>query len=137
MATKLVGGCLCGGVRYEGSVAEAQGMHCFCKDCQRSTGSASATFVVVPQSQIEVTGTPRGYTKAGESGGSVTRYSCGECGSQLYSEVEVMPGMYFLKLGTLDDSSVVTPAVAIWTDSKPEWAHLEGLAATFGKNPTG
>ena len=80
-------------------------------------------------------GERKGYTKPGDSGNTVTRYSRTECGSQLYSEVQILPGTYFVKLGTLDDSSAVTPQVAIWTDSKPDWANLEGLSATFGKNP--
>lgn len=135
MTTILKGGCLCDAVRYEGEVEDAQGMECYCKDCQRSTGSACAVFVPVPKSQLAVSGETKGYTKPGDSGGTVTRYSCAECASQLYSEVQRVPGLYFLKLGTLDDPSTVTPSVAIWTDSKPEWVHLEGHAATFGKNP--
>jgi hypothetical protein len=71
--------------------------HCHCRDCQRCTGSGFATFVVVPEAAFELSGEPRGFTVTGESGGSVTRSFCPSCGSQLYSQVTIMPGFFFVK----------------------------------------
>lgn len=124
------GGCLCGEVRYaidrEGISAQA---HCQCRDCQRATGSAFATFCFVPEPSFRAErGEPRGFSVVGASGGSVERFFCAACGSQLYSEVGTMPGMKFVKAGSLDDASWMNPQMVLWCDSAQPWVSLpEGL----------
>jgi hypothetical protein len=91
------GGCLRGAVRFALDRSAVVGAnHCHCRDCQRATGSAFASFCMVPEPAFELSrGEPRAFTVQGESGGDVSRSFCGECGSQLYSTVAVMPGFYF------------------------------------------
>ena len=78
--------------------------HCHCRDCQRATGSAFATFCIVPEAAFSVEGEPSSWHVEGESGRGVDRSFCGTCGSQLYSQVEVMPGLFFVKTGVMDDT---------------------------------
>ncbi len=90
----LDGGCLCGSVRYAidraGIVGQA---HCHCRDCQRATGSAFASFCFVPDASFRGDrGEAKGHTVQGTSGGSVMRFLRPDCGSQLFSEVGSMPG---------------------------------------------
>lgn len=117
------GGCLCGAVRFHFDRAAVVGSnHCHCRDCQRATGSAFATFCMVPDAAFELErGQPRGFTVKGESGGDVTRSFCGDCGSQLYSNVAVMPGFMFVKSGALDDASWMEPASDFWGSSAQPW----------------
>ena len=135
MSTSISGGCLCGAVRYRAELEQPQVMSCYCKDCQGATGSTCATFVAVPLTQMESEGEPKSYTKKGESGRDVTRFFCGDCGSQLYSTVEVMPGVAFVKVGTLEDADELAPRVALWTQSKSAWVALPEGAAAFEQNP--
>lgn len=118
------GRCLCGAVGFRfdrGSVVASN--HCHCRDCQRATGSAFATFCIVPEAAFALeTGQPRSFSVKGESGGDVTRSFCGACGSQLYSTVSVMPGLYFVKAGVLDDASWMEPASAFWGSSAQPWS---------------
>ena len=133
--TEIKGGCLCGAVSYQAEVETPLAMSCYCTDCQRSTGSSCASFVAVPAASFELKGAPKSFTKKGESGMDVTRYFCAECGCQLYSEVEVRPGMYFVKLGSLESSDDLAPRVHIWTGSKASWVELPEGAPAFDKNP--
>jgi hypothetical protein len=117
------GACLCGAIRFNfdrDRVLAAN--HCHCRDCQRATGSAFATFCIVPEDAFALEGEPKSYAVQGESGGDVTRLFCGDCGSQLYSFVAVMPGFFFVKTGALDDASWVEPASAFWGESAQPWA---------------
>lgn len=131
------GGCLCGNVRYAidrgGIVGQA---HCHCRDCQRATGSAFATFCFVPDPSFRAErGEPKGFTVTGSSGGSVTRFFCADCGAQLYSEVETLPGVKFVKSGSLDDASWMQPQAVFWCDTAQPWVSIpEGLSA-HAKNP--
>ena len=133
----LKGSCLCGAVSYEADVESPQSMQCFCRHCQKSTGSQSAVFFVAPDAQFQLTGSPKSYVATAESGGTVERFFCGECGSQLFSQVSAMPGASFVKLGSLDDPSAVAPQANIWTKSKPSWALVGEDTPCFEANPQG
>lgn len=135
--TKLKGHCLCGAVRIEAELDRPQTMSCYCADCQRCTGSACATFVAVPIPAMTLEGETKSFTKKSDEERDVTRHFCPECGSQLFSEVVLMPGMRFVKIGVLESNSEFAPGVAIWTDSKPSWAEVGEVAATFPRNPGG
>jgi hypothetical protein len=132
------GGCLCGAIRFEiDRAGVVSASHCHCTDCQKSTGSAFASFAIVGEAALSATGgEPRGFRVEGKSGKGVTRYFCPECGSPLWSEVELMPGFRFVKAGSLDDASWLEPASVFWGDSAQPWAPpIEGIPVD-AQNPT-
>src|SRR5215472_15595439 len=49
---EIVGGCLCGQVRYSGTAEPMFTGVCHCKDCQKETGTAFNIVVAVPQAAI-------------------------------------------------------------------------------------
>ena len=118
------GGCLCGAIRFEidrEKIISAH--HCHCTDCQRSTGSAFATFCIVPEAGFRsLTGDARFYAVEGTSGGPVDRGFCGDCGSPLFSRVSIAPGFLFVKAGALDDASWLEPASSYWGASAQPWS---------------
>ena len=132
--SRTEGGCLCGKVRYGFDGEPAAAMVCHCTHCQKQSGSAFSTIIGVPESALEVRGTPTSYADSGESGKSVERIFCGTCGSPLISKVEVAPGMAWIKAGTLDDTGLFDPAMHIWTRSKQCWVDTGELPA-FDTNP--
>ena len=117
---KLDGSCLCGNVTYTCDADPIASVNCHCRDCQRSSGAAFMTVVVVPADSIDVKGeTLSVFTVKGqEHGKSNNRHFCGNCGSQLLTRPDAYPGMAFIKAGTLNDTSLVKPAIDIWTESK-------------------
>lgn len=130
------GGCSCGAVRFSfPRTAVLSAAHCHCRDCQRATGSAFATFCFVPEAAFMIEGEPKGYTVHGESGQGVVRSFCPTCGSQLFSQVEVMPGVYFVKAGVLDDASWVEPASSYWASSAQPWCTPNPDIPAHDKNP--
>jgi hypothetical protein len=137
MTTIVTGGCLCGAVRYEfhGEVGTAG--YCHCKDCRRTSGSAFGVSVRVPASGFRiVAGQPKGFTKLGDSGRSVTRYFCPDCGSPLYTVPPLHPDLIFIKAGSLDDPSVVKPDREAWTRSRVDWAAIAPDLASYETNRT-
>lgn len=135
MTEPMTGGCLCGGVRYEISAEPAMQIVCHCTHCQKQSGSAFSTIIGVPEAAVQVTkGAVKSYVDDGESGKHLQRQFCGDCGSPLFSIVEVAPGMAFVKTGTLDDTSFFQPAAHIWTRSKQCWFDT-GVAPAFETNP--
>lgn len=134
---QVSGGCLCGAIRYAldpgGVVGQA---HCHCRDCQRATGSAFATFCFVPDASFHAErGEPKGFTVQGTSGNGVTRFFCADCGAQLYSEVEMMPGVKFVKSGSLDDASWMQPQAVFWCDTAQPWVTMPTELVEHARNP--
>jgi hypothetical protein len=135
MTTPMTGGCLCGAVRYEVTAEPAMQAVCHCSHCQKQAGSAFSMIVGVPGAAVTVTkGATTSYMDSGESGKAVERQFCGTCGSPLFSLVEAMPGMTFIKAGTLDDTGFFKPAVHVWTRSKQDWVDT-GAVPAFATNP--
>ena len=92
MAAKIVGGCMCGAVRYESATDAVMQASCYCRDCQRSTGSAFAPVLLVPKEAFKLTkGELKHYEVTGDSGNKVSRAFCANCGSPIMSVLSGMP----------------------------------------------
>ncbi|KAF9893976.1 hypothetical protein FE257_008947 [Aspergillus nanangensis] len=99
----VTGGCMCGGIAYLVNTEHYISALCHCIDCQKWAGSALTSNVVVPRTSFQLTkGTPRAYDTVGSSGKVNRHFFCPSCGSSLYTELEVMPGMTCVKAGGLD-----------------------------------
>ena len=76
---------------------------CHCIDCQKWTGAAYTSNAVVPRTNFKVTsGSPKTWDATGASGKINKHFFCGNCGSSLYTELEVMPDVTCVKSGGLD-----------------------------------
>lgn len=135
MAKTRTGGCLCGAVRYEVAGDPLAVICCHCTDCQKASGGPYATVVLVPRAAVTTTGTTKPFTVAGESGNTVTRRFCPECGTPLFSEISMDPDLFVVKQGTFDDRGGLAPSMNIWTTSAQPWVHLEAGLAQFPRNP--
>ena len=132
--TKATGSCLCGAVRYTLAAEPVGTFVCHCKDCQRQGGTAFSVIIGVPEDAVSVEGSPATFHGTGDSGNAVERKFCGKCGSPLFSVVEATPGLLWIKSGTLDDTSALSPQAHIWVKSKQCWVDT-GDVPTFETDP--
>lgn len=119
MPTKATGQCLCGAVSYDVEIPEKsiyEGL-CHCKDCQRYTGTAFASSVMVAKDTMTLKGELKFYGKETEKGTVMERGFCPECGSGVLCRSDAWPDLYVLSAGTLDDPSVYYPKINIFTRS--------------------
>jgi len=125
----LEGGCSCGAVRYR-LTSEPMFVHCcHCLNCQRQTGSAFVINLLIEADRVEVTGEPQAVDVARDDGSAQRIYRCPGCQVAVYSEYGA-PAVKFVRAGTLDDPSAVSPDVHIYTRSKVPWIALpEGVPA--------
>ena len=103
------GGCQCGAVRYRLKAAPLTVYNCHCRDCQKFTGSAFGTLVGLQQSELEIHGELKSFSKVADSGKAIVRLFCPECGSSVAEAPSNRPGMLILNAGTLDDPTSVRP----------------------------
>jgi hypothetical protein len=100
----IVGGCLCGSVRYESEAEPTLTAACHCRHCQKQTSSAFSIFVVLSKGSLRIEGEAlAAFEDVGESGLPVFRKFCPKCGSAIVSEVVATPELEWLNAGTLDD----------------------------------
>ncbi len=117
----LSGSCLCGAVSYNLAGEPLFVSQCFCRDCQKATGTGHTTIVGVEASNLEVKGSPRVFTNTGETGGRVHRHFCGECGSRLFTSGDLPGDVRMVQAGTLDDPGAVSPTNAIYLKDRIHW----------------
>ncbi|RZJ05666.1 MAG: aldehyde-activating protein [Rubrivivax sp.] len=130
----FLGGCLCGHVRYEILADAGASRICWCKDCQRISSNGTVN-VIFPSDAIKIAGTPAKHEKKADSGNTVTRRFCANCGSQLFSDSSGRPGLTVVRTGTLDDPSAVEPTANIWVASAPGWACVDQTLEQFEGPP--
>lgn len=128
------GGCLCGQIRYTLKSQPQLTVVCHCTHCQKASGSAFSTNLVVPRADIAFEGGPiASFDDSTESGNILKRSFCPRCGSSLMSESSGRPGVAVLKAGSLDDPSGVAPTMQIWTRSAQPWVKFEAQMVSMEK----
>jgi hypothetical protein len=125
------GGCACGAVRYR-LASEPLFVHCcHCLNCQRQTGSAFVINLLIEADRVEVlAGEPQPVDAPRDDGSKQRIHRCPACQVAVYSDYG-RPELLFVRGGTLDDPSAVTPDVHIYTKSKVPWVTLPDDAPAF------
>jgi hypothetical protein len=125
------GGCSCGSVRYR-LTSEPLFVHCcHCLNCQRQTGSAFVINVLIEADRVELlTGDPEPVDVPRDDGNTQRIFRCPTCQVAVFSEYG-RPEVRFVRAGTLDVPSAVTPDVHIYTRSKVPWIALPDSVPAF------
>jgi hypothetical protein len=118
MTTPITGGCLCGAIRYAVSAPIAGLRACHCTHCQKTSGSGASVNAVVQCKDFSLLqGNPKRYAARADSGRTLYRFFCGDCGSPLYSQREGNTERMVVRAGTFDDSAALRITANIWTRS--------------------
>jgi hypothetical protein len=118
------GGCACGSVRYRLTSKPLFVHCCHCLNCQRQTGSAFVINLLIEADRMELlTGEPQPVDVPRDDGSVQRVFRCPSCQVAVFSEYG-WPEVRFVRAGTLDEPSLVTPDVHIFTRSKLPWVEL-------------
>jgi hypothetical protein len=119
------GGCACGAVRYRLSEPPACVYTCHCSDCQTLTTSVFSLNGIVRADALEILqGKLNTWIRTADSGNKIPQHVCAACGVRIYTEAPQSPGTRTLRLGSLDDTSWLQPAAAIWMKSAQPWVTM-------------
>ena len=119
----ITGGCLCGAVRYEVKAEVPIGArYCWCRVCQYLGCGTGAVGALFRKEDVAVSGRLSDYVCQADSGATMHRRFCSQCGTQVFSEAEERPAVTFIRAGTLDDPNLAAPTAIIWCASAPTWA---------------
>jgi hypothetical protein len=136
MTQTLAGGCLCGAIRYTVNAPIKELRACHCGDCQKSSGASGSVNAIIPSAALEITqGTPKRYVVTADSGRTLYRHFCGDCGSPIYGQPATRPDIAVLRVGTLDNPGDMKITTNIWTRSARPWAHIDPSSAQHPGQP--
>ena len=135
--TTLTGGCLCGAIRYRLDADIKDLRACHCTHCQKASGTGGSVNAVLPSAQVKFTqGTPKRYDAKAESGRTLYRFFCADCGSPLYSQRQSAPETMVLRIGTLDSPpDGLKISAHIWMRSARSWDAIDPGAKQFPQQP--
>ena len=131
----LKGSCLCGDVRYEIDGELSAAMLCHCSICRKNNGAAFAVNAPLNAADFRLV-SGQDQLRSYASSEAAKRYFCGHCGSPIYSERTTMPDTIRLRVGTLDDDTVIEKACHIFVDSKADWDEIHDDLPQFAERPT-
>jgi hypothetical protein len=132
MSGEHSGGCACGQLRYRLSSAPMFVHCCHCRDCQRQTGSAFVLNALIETARVErLAGVTASVPAPTDSGRPHDIHRCPHCQAAVWSHYGGGPKLAFLRIGTLDEPSALSPDVHIYTRSKLPWVALPPGAPAF------
>jgi len=103
-----MGGCLCGGVRFEVSEPLVSSGYCHCTRCQRRTGTAASVSArIAPGSLRVVSGDELIRAYVPDEG--FAKVFCSACGSALWSRHPDDPDFISIRLGAFDEDPGIRP----------------------------
>jgi hypothetical protein len=131
MTARLEGGCACAAVRYQ-LRSEPLFVHCcHCLNCQRQTGSAFVINVLIEADRVELlSGKPQPVAVPRSGGKKQKIWRCPDCQVAVFSQYTT-PRVRFVRAGTLDDPTAVSPDVHIFTRSRLPWVTLPDAVPAF------
>ena len=131
----FLGKCLCGSIEVTCDDQPEQVIACYCESCQKASGGAASFNIIKPDTTSRIS---RGKTKVfkatADSGNSLERHFCGDCGSPVYSATTAYPGVKILKAGLFTDLDGLKVVTNIWCDSAPSWGHIDKSIPSHGKS---
>ena len=132
---RYAGGCLCGALRYEARGEPMYAGHCYCADCRKASGSGFIPFLGFKSSAVTFSGRSQTYSCPAANGNIAVRNFCATCGGLVFGGEVGKDESFTIYAGSLDEPSLFKPAIAIFTEGRPEWAAIAPHLQVFERGP--
>ncbi|WDR05446.1 GFA family protein [Devosia rhodophyticola] len=114
--------CACGAASLSLSGKILSMFVCSCQDCQRATGSGHACLAMVSKADVTISGFVKSYDATADSGATVARSFCPECGTPMFGKTSRSPDIMLLPVGLFtEDADWFSPNQLIFARSHHDW----------------
>ncbi|KAI9028729.1 Mss4-like protein [Hyaloraphidium curvatum] len=116
--------CHCGRVTIVARGAPGGINACSCHSCQRTSGSALTYSAFYPVDRVAFTSGKnelKEYKAVGDAGREFRTRFCGNCGTPVCRELDVLPGVLGIFVGTFGDAGFPKPEKWYHTVSRHAW----------------
>jgi len=108
---------------------------CWCRLCQYLAAGSATVNVVFPADAVTIAGEVRWREDVADSGNTMHRGFCPECGTPIFSKSSARPHLIIIRAGALDDPELRAPEGPIWTSAAPSWACIDERLPRFDRQP--
>lgn len=115
------GECQCGAFKIEVDGTPVRMAACHCRDCQQASGTGHMSIVFIAEENVRKSGDMKGYAATTDSGNTYTRYFCPTCGSRVYGENTLRPGIAAIPVGVFEDRSWFRPDAVVYCRNRNTW----------------
>ena len=113
--------CSCGALRVEASGDPDAVVACHCSECQRRTGSVFGVGAYFKKEHIRSEGQHKTYVRDAPEGRKVRNHFCPTCGTTVFWEADLRPGLVGVAVGAFGRSDFPRPTRSVWEEAKHEW----------------
>ena len=135
MKLPLTGGCLCGQVRYEIKAEPVSMANCHCRTCQKAVGAAYFPALFVRADSLKITGNIKEYASLADSGNTMYRAFCPECGTALFGRNSRFTDIRPVSAASLDEPACYSPQKDIWVSAAQSWDFMNPEIPKYTGNP--
>jgi hypothetical protein len=130
----VLGGCLCGAIRYIAERPFSSVSVCHCRSCRLASGSPTVSWFVLPSSRFRcLQGAPKLFALSPP----VKRGFCRRCGTQLTYQHQDGPGEIEITTLSLDEPGRVQPTREIWLSERVAWVAVDRTLELYSCGSTG
>ena len=119
--TNISGGCLCGAIKFQASVAPRRVTHCHCDMCRRAVGAVVATYAAFDSSKVQWTGVVTRYDSS-ERG---WRGFCQRCGSSVCFGYKPRPERIYIAVGIFEDPDAFPAGFHDYRHEQISWLRID------------
>ena len=113
--------CTCGALSAAADGEPVRLSVCHCLNCKRRSGSAFAWTATYKADRVEVGGEYRTWQRHSDEGRWARFHFCPTCGTTVWYEIEVRPGMISIPTGTFADPDFPAPNVEVYENRRCPW----------------
>ena len=135
MPAPYKGKCACGSVTATISAEPVRVGQCWCRQCQQSAGGGATNNAIFETPSVTIEGDLARHSYRAPSGNTVHHDFCPTCGTPVLNTTKARPQFIGFRLGFLDESHGLKPAVAIWTSEAPDWAVIDPALERYERQP--
>jgi len=117
--------CNCGQLRVVCTGEPDRVSVCHCTNCKRRTGSAFAWNASFPANAVRTAGEHRSFSRVTDSGRTNVYHFCPICGSTVFYEVELRPGMISVPAGAFASADFPKPTVQVFDQRRVGWCVID------------
>ena len=135
MSDNMTGSCLCRAVKYiiKGKIKTVA--NCHCNTCKKVTGGAYGTFAFIDKNDLKII-EGKETLAAYQISEKATKHFCHRCGTPTFIFHKKYPRSILIQVGSLDDLSLVAPAINVFCESLLPWVKEIADLKCFEKGPT-
>ena len=128
-------GCHCRQLTYRYSGQPHCCYTCHCTDCQRASGSAFTSNMIVDLADISLVSGLASEVRYPHNNDQLNVICCQTCGTDLYLFFTSRPDTATILTGTFFQQHWFSPVAHIWTRSAASWLKLDDGLPCFARQP--